>query len=312
MQDTSRVLLHKYCVRHNTNQKEQFQEYLKDVLQEIDCEGEKDRWFRFKDSKNIVFGNPRKAKILLSAHYDTCTQLPLPIRRYPMNRIKNFLGGLPSAYIAVPLVAFLSILLFTSKITELQFSIFMLLAVALQYFVSIFVARANPHTHNDNTSGVILLLELIKCLDKETLKHVAFIFFDNEEKGLIGSKRYKKKHKDEIKNQLLINFDCVGDGNTELIIYNAGAEKYIKRIDLEENGVSVMIKSSKCAHYSSDQNGFPNGIAVVMLNKDDRNNYYLDKIHTKNDKICKEENISYLCKQWKRCIESILEDYYKS
>lgn len=70
----------------------------------------------------------------------------------------------------------------------------------------------NKHTANDNTSGIITLTHILENLPEEQRKKVCVIYFDNEEKGLFGSAFFYKKHRKQIKDKMLINFDCVGDG----------------------------------------------------------------------------------------------------
>ncbi len=60
---------------------------------------------------------------------------------------------------------------------------------------------------DDNASGCAMTLALARKLKK--LNHtIKFIFFDNEERGMIGSKYYAKNMKD--KCIFMINFDMVG------------------------------------------------------------------------------------------------------
>ena len=70
----------------------------------------------------------------------------------------------------------------------------------------------NKHNANDNTSGVLTLLYIMKKLPPNMRNKVCFVFFDNEEKGLLGSKAMNKKYKDLFLAKLVINFDCVGNG----------------------------------------------------------------------------------------------------
>ena len=73
---------------------------------------------------------------------------------------------------------------------------------------------ANRHTANDNTSGVITLLEIALSLPEELRSDVCFVWFDNEERGLLGSAAFAGKHKETKKGALVLNFDCVGDGDS--------------------------------------------------------------------------------------------------
>ena len=81
---------------------------------------------------------------------------------------------------------------------------------------------ANRHTANDNTSGVTTLLDIMTALPTEARESVAFVFFDLEEMGLFGSAGFANQHKQIAKNTLLVNFDCVSDGDTILFALRGG------------------------------------------------------------------------------------------
>ena len=76
---------------------------------------------------------------------------------------------------------------------------------------------ANKNNANDNTSGVVTLLEILRTLPENQRNKVCFVLFDLEEAGLIGSVSYRKAHKKATDHQLVLNLDCVGDGDHLLI-----------------------------------------------------------------------------------------------
>ena len=87
---------------------------------------------------------------------------------------------------------------------------------ALIYFLTLyllgFLSIPNKKNYNDNTSGVLVLLYLMSILRNEK---AAYVFFDNEEKGLIGSFSFlsflnKKNLKPRRKKFIVL--DCVGRG----------------------------------------------------------------------------------------------------
>ena len=57
----------------------------------------------------------------------------------------------------------------------------------------------------------------------EERANTAFVFFDLEEAGMIGSSRFAKVHKKVMKQKLLVNFDCVSDGDHFLIVHSKKA-----------------------------------------------------------------------------------------
>ena len=67
---------------------------------------------------------------------------------------------------------------------------------------------------NDNGSGVAVLLELVKTMkDYAWNCTVDFVFFDQEEKGLLGSQFYIDRVVDPKKHYGMINLDVEGSGN---------------------------------------------------------------------------------------------------
>ena len=62
---------------------------------------------------------------------------------------------------------------------------------------------------DDNASGCAMTLALARQLSKKKLNYtIKYIFFDNEERGMIGSSYYAKNMKD--KCIFMVNFDMVG------------------------------------------------------------------------------------------------------
>lgn len=168
------------------------------------------------------------------------------------------------------------------------------------YFGILFLMMAGPpnkRTANDNTSGVITLCEVYAALTEEEKKKVAIIFFDNEESGLLGSRAFRKAHKNMIGKQLLINFDCVSDGDHILFAETKGAREkwHIDSFFPNNDSKHPMFEKAEQVFYPSDQKGFPNSIAVAALNHNKFLGYYMSRIHTRQDTVFDEENIRYLC-----------------
>lgn len=62
-------------------------------------------------------------------------------------------------------------------------------------------------------AGYTPLVETALAMPEEDWDKVCFVFFDNEEKGLFGSSFFAKAHPQMKREKLLINFDCVSDGD---------------------------------------------------------------------------------------------------
>ena len=83
MTETTREILEKYQVRKTKKQKTAFIEYVKKTaeLAGYDFKVEKGAF----GARNIVIGDPDSAKVLYTAHYDTCARLPFPNFITPKN-----------------------------------------------------------------------------------------------------------------------------------------------------------------------------------------------------------------------------------
>ncbi len=64
----------------------------------------------------------------------------------------------------------------------------------------------------------MVLFEIMSALSDAEREKAAFVFFDLEEMGLIGSASFASKHKKQMRDKPLINFDCVSDGNHFLFV----------------------------------------------------------------------------------------------
>lgn len=252
-------------------------------------------------SRNLILGDLDNAKVVYTAHYDTCARLPFPNFITP----KNF--WLYLGYQLLIVVAFLAIAglcyLALSALGVNHLVSFWISYVL--YFISFFgimmFGPANRHTANDNTSGVITLVELYTSMTPEQREKAAFVFFDNEENGLLGSAALRNAHKKQgIREKLLVNFDCVSDGDYIMLVLKKKADKQYHNLFAQcfqpEGSKQVLLETDKSAFYPSDQRNFDYGVGVAALKKGKRIGYYMDKIHTDKDTAFDESNIALLVK----------------
>jgi hypothetical protein len=298
MTSTTKTIFEHHQIRKTKKQKQAFRDYVESVAQQngYSFHAEKGMF----GSNNIIIGDPASAKVVYTAHYDTCPVLPFPNFITPLNfgiyLLYQFALIIPM-FIALFLISFtlgfvvgwLDVNPIIALIIE-ELALFTLIGLML-------CGHANKHTANDNTSGVTTLLDLMLRLPEDERNTAAFIFFDNEEKGMFGSSSYHSKHEKEMKNKLLLNFDCVSDGNNLLFAVKKKAAPFIPILEKafptnEKFSVQVL---SKGVFYPSDQMNFPYGVGVAALKKSKRFSFlYMDRIHTKKDTVYQEENIAYL------------------
>lgn len=309
-------ILQKYEIRKSNKQKAEFIEYMKKRLAKSGYNPETDIVIEEKGhgmfkSRNIVVGNPEEAAVLFGGHYDTCAWMPFPNFMAPTNPVL-FWGYqiLLTLMILVcaSLVGFLAGLITGSgMVAYFAFLISMILLL-----IQLMFGIRNKHTANDNTSGIITLTRILESLPEEQRKKVCVIYFDNEEKGLFGSSFFYKKHRKQIKDKMLINFDCVGDGENIVTMADSKCRKdskydtFVNALRNNEAGADVkyLCRKMKWMMFPSDQMNFKKGIGVCSLKKSPIG-YYVARIHTYFDTKCREENVQYLTKAMKEFVEKL-------
>ena len=298
-------ILEKYQVRKSNKQKEEFISYLRSRLEKSGFDKEKDITVEEKGrglvkSRNIIVGNPETAKVFFSAHYDTCAVIPFPNLIAPTNPF-IFIGYqlvLTVLLLVIAAAGAYAVMLLTKNPIATYYSFLGMLFLLLYHLL---FGYRNKHTANDNTSGVVLLTKLLEALPAEDREKVCVVYFDNEEKGLLGSVFFAKNHKNVVKDRMLINFDCVGDGDNVVTMAKGQAREdklyplFTEALEREEktSDVVYLCRNMKFMMFPSDQSNFNKGIGVCSLKKGIFGRY-VARIHTPLDTKCREENITYL------------------
>jgi Zn-dependent M28 family amino/carboxypeptidase len=164
----------------------------------------------------------------------------------------------------------------------------------------------NPHTVNDNTSGVCLLVRLLETLPPELRDKCCFVFFDNEENGLLGSAAFYKAHKEALRDKPMLNFDCLSDGDQIRLFPGKKADAaWVAALEQAFRGRgdrTVVVQKPGRGRYPSDQIRFPQGVGVAAFRKAKFWGLYISRIHTKRDTVWQEENLALL----RDCCEELL------
>lgn len=306
MTEASKHVFDRYHVRKTKKQKDGFIEYIKTYAEEkgYSIRVEKASF----GARNVVIGSPESAKAVYTAHYDTCPRLPFPNFITPKNFFYYIVYQLiiTVLLIAVIIAAASGLSLIVGVLAKLMWQNEEIAGSAISftwtfgYFLVLYLLMngpANKHTANDNTSGVITLLEIMDALPQEHREKIAFVFFDLEEMGLIGSQGFASKHKATMKDKLVLNFDCVSDGNNILFAVRKGASAYVPALSkayVSNEAYNVDI-AAKGVFYPSDQANFKAGVGVASLKYSKKlRTLYMDRIHTNRDVIFDEANIEFL------------------
>ena len=284
-------------IRKKKQQKEAFREDVKAYCESLGycVEMEKGKY----GVQNIVIGDPKNAKYLITAHYDTPATIGIPNFITPCNFVTYLIYQIFVIAIFF-LVAFLigfPVMLLTDN------SMLTFWAAYIAYFGLLFMmllGPANKNNANDNTSGVVTVLETARTMPESLRQKVCFVLFDLEEAGLMGSAAYRKAHKQETEHQIILNLDCVGDGDEIVFFPTKKLRKDGKKLGWLYKAIgrygdkTIDVREKGFATYPSDQKNFPYGVGIASLHRKKWIGLYMNRIHTKRDTILEETNVNIL------------------
>lgn len=301
MTSTTREILENYQIRKSKKQKSAFIQWLEPVVR---AKGYEMKVEKGSGARNIVIGDVDSAKVVFAAHYDTCAVMPFPNFITP----KSIFLYIVYQFVLTFLLLVPAVL--TAAMARFLFPGFESLVTLLVLYGTLglmIFGPANKHTVNDNTSGVTAVLDLMNAMPADLRGKAAFVLFDLEEAGLIGSSAFASKHKKVMKDKLLINMDCVSDGETVLFCLRKKSRQdadLLKACFPSDDRVTSDFVTKRYV-YPSDQINFPRGVGVAALLKTKGGLLYMDKIHTAKDRVYREENIAYLVEGCIRLTEMI-------
>ena len=287
----------KFPIRRSAAQKADFRKWATAHMAELGYRPKVEENDKGKH-QNVVAGNPEKAAIVFTAHYDTpvCIGIPnlmIP-RNFPVYLLYQALvvGGM----LLLALAAGIGIGALTKSRQMMllgYFGVYMALLMLMLY------GPANKHNVNDNTSGVAALLETMARIPAEQRGKVAFILFDNEEKGCRGSKAYAREHLQVQHTRLIVNLDCVGVGDHFIVSSSSLArntEEYplLERVLGGREGREVHFFSSVTTRGNSDYRSFKCGVGVSAYHMTPGVGFITGDIHTWRDTEADQENIDFL------------------
>ena len=297
MTELSKKILEKWQVRKTHRQKSDFIAFLQSELGEDTVRVEKSGTF---GSRNIVLGDVDTAEMIVAAHYDTQPVLPFPNFLTPKN-IPAYIGYMLLLVIGISIPVFLAGFIMGMLDAPAFLVPIVGYGILLLFMALMLFGPANKHTANDNTSGVITVLEAYA--DEEIRRRAAFVLFDHEEVGLFGSMAFYKAHKDVLKNKLVINCDCVGDGDTVMVILSKKAKQHagaMERAFIPPEGKHALITDAGKTLYPSDQANFPVSAGIAAFRRAPLIGYYLGRIHTPRDTVMDEANVDFIVDSLRR------------
>jgi len=244
---------------------------------------------------NVVIGDLEKAQIVIGAHYDTPPRMFSWFASHPILFniliVIFFLGLLPIVVLLFPF--------------EIAFVIHIIILILFFAYLLGFIAIPNKNNYNDNTSGILALLYLMHQIKSEK---VTFVFFDNEEKGLIGSLLFARYLRSKQKKFIIL--DCIGVGETIAFYYykNKDFASKISSSFINLDNLNYNHEIKKGSYFAtSDHLSFRYHPHVgIMAMKKKKGRLTISNIHSELDNFLEIENIHHVC----RGIMKYLEDTY--
>ncbi len=288
-------VLSRFPVRKSKRQKEAFRKAVMAYTSSLgyQCTEEKGNF----GVRNLVIGDPKNARYLVTAHYDTCARMLVPNFITPCNlgiylayQVLLIAALVVLSWAAGALLGWLIPVLPAETVALVVYWILLLLLIA---------GPANPSNANDNTSGVVTVLEMARTMPENQRAKVCFVLFDLEEAGLLGSSAYRKTHKKASAEQIVLNLDCVGDGDHLMLFPTKKLKKDRKKLTALYKACgyfgpkSLTVQEKRFSIYPSDQASFPYGVGICALRKK-KKWLYMSRIHTPKDTVLEETNINIL------------------
>ena len=297
MLTTPMDILQNFPIRKTKKQKSAFRASVADYVRSLGYQVKEEKGSM--GARNLVIGDPEQAKFLVTAHYDTPARMFFPNFITPLNFVA-YLAYQILIVVGFFLVAWAvgAVVLQLAQNADLAY--FAGYAAYWGILVLLLAGPANRNNANDNTSGVVTLLEILRSLPEAHRNKVCFVLFDLEEAGLIGSASHRKAHKKASENQIVLNLDCVGDGDYLMMFPNKkikadeGKMAALDRICGQFGEKNLQLHKKGFSVCPSDHKNFPNGVGIMAFKHSKLLGIYCDKIHTNRDVNLELKNVNIL------------------
>ncbi len=289
-------VLKEFPIRKSKKQKQAFREAVQAYTSELGLNAKVEH---SGSVHNVVIGDPENAKYLVTAHYDTPAGLLIPNLITPCNLLTYLLYQfvIVGLFFIVALAVRIGLGFLADSPLIPRFA-----AITVYWILLLMMlfGPANKNNANDNTSGVVTVLEMARTMPEHLRNQVCFVLFDLEEAGLVGSSAYRKAHKQASNHQVVLNLDCVGDGDDLTFFPCKKFCKDSQRLEILTScqgswgDKSIRICNTGFRTYPSDQQHFPFGVGIAAFHRTKGGILYCSKIHTKRDTTLDVSNVNLL------------------
>ncbi|MBQ8536082.1 MAG: M28 family peptidase [Clostridia bacterium] len=277
----------KFPIRKTRQQKESFLKYAQAAMGKMGYTPKIEENKGLLLHKNLVAGEPLRAQVVFTAHYDTPAANLWPDLQTPGNPVFSLfyqlliVGLLMAVSFGVMLGAQL---LFGNA----RLSLGLVPATFAGLIMLLLWGPANKHNRNDNTSGLAVLLALMESIPQEKRKQVAFVLTDHSSQGQLGARAYAKAHPQVQYTPLVIDLNCLGQGEslvgiaTRLARSHPAYETLAQALMQNEALPAFWLKGWGSA-YTSDHSAFKCSVGLMACQKAPALGWYVGRIHTGRD-----------------------------
>lgn len=220
---------------------------------------------------SVVAGDPEKAKIVLAAHYDTGVREILPPMISPTRPVSFILyqALFPILVLAGSFALSLA-LTFPFDLPALTLPLFLVLLAA-----ALFYPKYGPDeraTLNDNTSGIVTLLEVARTLTPRYRGEVCFLFLDGGTQAAKGAKGLRRAHPC-LKEKPVMVVDCVAEGDELLLLPGRAGRWNGALLDAINDNFSnsekktCFLKTDGLITFPSDNRAFAHSVSICACRK---------------------------------------------
>ena len=263
MQNFAEQIQTRYPVRRKAQEKENMRLYLTGQSRALGYEA---KLVNRRRAMNVVVGDVEKAKVILTASYDTSLREVLPQFIAPTRPATYFLYQALTPVLMLVLSFVVSFALtFAINRPTLTLPLFVALLVGMLLYLRF--GPSETRTANDSTSGVAALLSAMEGLTPRHRSTVAFAFLDAN-----GGKELKKAYP-SLNEKAVIHVDCIGCGDEILILPNKYARWNGDLLDAitecfeNSEDKTCFLKTDGLVYYPSENRAFRYNVALCACRK---------------------------------------------
>lgn len=246
----------------------------------------------FGQTKNLVFGNLKQAKMILAVPYDTQMKIfSKKYKFYPLDLVKSQQKAFAPTFF--PLIAIYAIALIILEIigkfaygTPFYpiYAVCMIVIFALLLFFAYF-GFPNKHNTNMYSASIVSAISIASKLTKEQRRIVAFVFTDNNSRTRKGDKLLENNLIAYGRTPQVLTLSTIGTGDEIVIGYlnnnRKAANNFVKCFDTDKKVSSTQITEQ-------DMEGLPiriysKSLMVACGTRDENNQLIVKDVQTSKD-----------------------------